>query len=658
VKGKRFFSKRSILFISTLFLFLLPTYSLGATFCVNNATDLQTALTTAQSNGEDDTIQIVQGTYNGNFTYAATEANSLTLEGGYTAGCASRVIDPANTVLDGGGVNHVLALVRQEGAADFSVEGLTLQNGSASTAIHGGGLYAKTFGNVTLTNNTFTGNTAWSGGGAWVGGRDWDWGGPCNLNNNTFSGNTATNGYGGGAWVGGLGTLTNNTFTENTAYGGGGVRVDGGGTLTNNTFTGNTVANGYGGGAYIGNEGTLTNNTFTGNTANFRGGGAYAYEGTLTNNTFTGNTVANGYGGGAYIGNEGTLTNNLFTENASVNGGGIYSSTSSITLTNNTISGNISSSQGGGIWVGFTTDDSTGKLYNNIIWNNTASEGADLYIKNTGTDPFFPVQVDLFNNDFDQSASGTVITNPFTIDPSNLNNADPLFVTTGDYHLTASSPCVNTGNNAAPSIPATDKDGNPRISGGTVDMGAYEYNSSAPIANAGPDQTVAQGATVTLDGSASSDPGSQTLTYLWSQISGTVVTLSDTTAVQPTFTALEGVSLTFRLAVTNTSGLKNTDDVAITSGAVFYVNTDGSCGGKTPCHTSIQAAINAASTGAAIRIAQGTYTESITLNESKTLTLQGGWDSSFENQTGSTILRKAPKAPQGSLTLQMVTIQP
>ncbi len=41
----------------------------GAEFCVNNVGDLQAALTTAQSNGADDTIKVVQGTYTGNFIY-------------------------------------------------------------------------------------------------------------------------------------------------------------------------------------------------------------------------------------------------------------------------------------------------------------------------------------------------------------------------------------------------------------------------------------------------------------------------------------------------------------------------------------------------------------------------------------------------------------
>ncbi|MGD8885099.1 MAG: PKD domain-containing protein, partial [Gammaproteobacteria bacterium] len=64
--------------------------------------------------------------------------------------------------------------------------------------------------------------------------------------------------------------------------------------------------------------------------------------------------------------------------------------------------------------------------------------------------------------------------------------------------------------------------------------------NEAPIANAGPDQTVNLGNTVTLDGSGSSDPDGHSLSYSWSMASrpaGSNATLSDETIVDPTFVA-------------------------------------------------------------------------------------------------------------------------
>ncbi len=89
-----------------------------------------------------------------------------------------------------------------------------------------------------------------------------------------------------------------------------------------------------------------------------------------------------------------------------------------------------------------------------------------------------------------------------------------------------------------------------------------------------------------------------------------------------------------------------------------YVSKSGTCGGKTPCYSSIQAAINGESTGAVIRIARGTYTESITLNALKHLTLNGGWSVLFTSQTPNTTIIKAPTLTNGSITLQMITVSP
>ena len=100
--------------------------------------------------------------------------------------------------------------------------------------------------------------------------------------------------------------------------------------------------------------------------------------------------------------------------------------------------------------------------------------------------------------------------------------------------------------------------------------GTYEFAveeapaNTAPTANAGPDQTVASAAAVTLDGTGSSDPEGQALTYAWTAPAG--VTLSDTAAASPTFTAptlAAGAAdqvLTFSLTVTDSLGLASTAD--------------------------------------------------------------------------------------------------
>ena len=99
-------------------------------------------------------------------------------------------------------------------------------------------------------------------------------------------------------------------------------------------------------------------------------------------------------------------------------------------------------------------------------------------------------------------------------------------------------------------------------------------SNTAPIANAGPDQTVDANETVTLDGSASSDADGDSLTYLWTVPSGIV--LSDATAVSPTFTAPEfstNTDLTFSLVVNDGQVNSNTDEVVITVNQVQVANT-------------------------------------------------------------------------------------
>ena len=90
-----------------------------------------------------------------------------------------------------------------------------------------------------------------------------------------------------------------------------------------------------------------------------------------------------------------------------------------------------------------------------------------------------------------------------------------------------------------------------------------------PISNAGVDQSVVMGHSVTLNGSGSSDGGNGgSITYQWTQVAGTTATLSGSTTANPTFTAptvsFPGDNLVFQLTVTSSRGPTAADNVGVT----------------------------------------------------------------------------------------------
>lgn len=82
-----------------------------------------------------------------------------------------------------------------------------------------------------------------------------------------------------------------------------------------------------------------------------------------------------------------------------------------------------------------------------------------------------------------------------------------------------------------------------------------ENVNHAPVADAGSPQTVNEGGLVTLDGTQSSDPDGDTLTFAWTQIAGPAVTLNLANPAQPTFAAplvnTGGATLGFQLVVSD-----------------------------------------------------------------------------------------------------------
>lgn len=88
-----------------------------------------------------------------------------------------------------------------------------------------------------------------------------------------------------------------------------------------------------------------------------------------------------------------------------------------------------------------------------------------------------------------------------------------------------------------------------------------------PVANAGADQATNEGGIVKLDGTGSSDPEGNSITYQWTQVEGPIVNLSDPTSPTPLFRApfvSEETPITFQLVVNDGHLNSDPDQVIVT----------------------------------------------------------------------------------------------
>ncbi len=148
--------------------------------------------------------------------------------------------------------------------------------------------------------------------------------------------------------------------------------------------------------------------------------------------------------------------------------------------------------------------------------------------------------------------------------------SDPLVNLAGASTSSPSftAPSVSAaGANLVFNLVVTDE-GNLASASDTVTIDVLNVNQP-PSAAAGPDQTVVEAVTVTLDGSNSDDDDDRSsLRYTWLQTAGPPVTLLNGASVSPSFTAprvgfTPSPAIVFRLTVKDGQNLESSDDVAI-----------------------------------------------------------------------------------------------
>ena len=354
--------------------------------------------------------------------------------------------------------------------------------------------------------------------------------------------------------------IESSTISDNESYSnGGGIYLSSSSPNIKNCLIENNISRGEGGGISCDSDSSpdILYNKIIGNLAYNEGGGIYCGSGSSPNidNCYIQKNLSRERGGGIYTWYSSSwITNNLISENEAPYGGGIYCNNStSIKVINSTIANNTAYEFGGGMYC-----DSSESITNSIVWSNSPDE---IYYWDEGPTVSY--------SDINGGHAGE----------SNINT-NPLFVSDTDYHLSSSSPCIDTGtSNGAPN---TDIDGNPRPQGNGYDMGAYESDQSGgtrPTANAGSDQRVFD--SITLDGSGSTDPDGTITSYLWDlKYQGNSSYDRTATGVNPTISTLQPGFYDVTLTVTDNQALTDTDTMFFSAiGKKGDFNGDGDVDG-------------------------------------------------------------------------------
>ena len=267
--------------------------------------------------------------------------------------------------------------------------------------------------------------------------------------------------------------------TEEFSSGGGGAMYNASGsapTLNDVRFS-NNQADKRGGAIFNrGSEPVLVDVSFVGNSAG-EDGGAIGSNGSskpiLTNVIFANNEAAE-RGGALYTlqSTEMTLANVVFVGNeAGERGGAMYTLQSAqVLLTNASISGN-QADDGGAM---YHAQSAQVEIVNSIIWDNSATDGENEIAHNvvsTGSGSItirHSIVQDMVESDFGTNGE---------VDVDFENDADPDFADE-ELRIGEASEAIDAGNTSVtedPDFPEVDLDGNARVVGEEIDMGAYEF---------------------------------------------------------------------------------------------------------------------------------------------------------------------------------------
>lgn len=230
------------------------------------------------------------------------------------------------------------------------------------------------YGGRTIDGLTITGGRTTQGGPDGDGaGIRVSYGGTLTLIDSDITGNTATGdgSAGGGLYSYGDVTLTRSTISGNrSTLTGGGLYTHGNATIRDSTVIGNSATL-HGGGVWA-NDASITRSNITSNTADGNGGGVIINLGEvkIVDSMISGNT-AGGEGGGVHAPFGFVSVGSTISENdASLYGGGIAAPYSGdVTLINTTVSGNSSGDRGGGLFF----DDGAAEIVNSTIVDNLAA---------------------------------------------------------------------------------------------------------------------------------------------------------------------------------------------------------------------------------------------------------------------------------------------